>query len=124
MAGRSGVGSGAAAASGSAKTAPVVNTVVALSMSRLESLLSRMSGPAAYSAKTPRATLNVEKDITPLTTLQGCCHPVARGGPISFSSPLRWTRIIGGRKLKVHGGGGGAPGESILPTLVVSPDLW
>jgi hypothetical protein len=36
-------GSGAAAASGSAKTAPAASTVDALSMSRLESLLSRMS---------------------------------------------------------------------------------
>src|SRR5215831_255434 len=47
MAALGGVGSGAAAASGSAKTAPAASTVDALSMSRLESLLSRMFGPAA-----------------------------------------------------------------------------
>src|SRR5262245_17867975 len=47
MSGRSGVGSGEAAASGSAKTAPAASTVDALSMSRLESLISRMFGPAA-----------------------------------------------------------------------------
>src|SRR5262245_5887265 len=47
MTGRSGVGSGAAAAAGSAKTAPAASTVDALSISRLESLLSRMLGPAA-----------------------------------------------------------------------------
>src|SRR6476659_987275 len=46
MAALSGVGSGVAAASGSAKTAPAASTVDALSMSRLESLLSRMFGPA------------------------------------------------------------------------------
>src|SRR6516165_7145259 len=46
MAALGGVGSGAAAASGSAKTAPAASTVDALSMSRLESLLSRMFGPA------------------------------------------------------------------------------
>src|SRR5215475_4233377 len=74
MAGLSGVGSGAVAASGSAKTAPAASTVDALSMSRLESLLSRMFGPAPVdwmrphidcvhearnSAKTPRATLSL-----------------------------------------------------------------
>src|SRR6516225_11750070 len=48
MAGLSGVGSGTAAATGSAKMAPAASTVDALSMSRLESLLSRMFGPAAY----------------------------------------------------------------------------
>src|SRR5262249_20408812 len=42
------VGSGAAAASGSAKTAPAASTVDALSMSRLESLLSRLFDPAAF----------------------------------------------------------------------------
>ena len=45
MAALGGVGSGAAAASGSAKTL-AASTVDALSMSRLESLLSRMFGPA------------------------------------------------------------------------------
>src|SRR5262249_33423164 len=40
-----GVGSGAAALSGSGKTAAAASTVDALSMSRLESLLSRMFGP-------------------------------------------------------------------------------
>src|SRR5262245_55621080 len=48
MAALGGVGSGAAAASGSAKTAPAASTVDALSMSRLEGLLSRMFGPAAF----------------------------------------------------------------------------
>src|SRR5215831_13006030 len=47
MAALGGVGSGAAAASGSAKAAPAASTVDALSMSRLERLLSRMFGPAA-----------------------------------------------------------------------------
>jgi hypothetical protein len=46
MSGLSGVSSGAAAPSGSAKTALAASTVDALSMSRLESLLSRMFGPA------------------------------------------------------------------------------
>src|SRR5215831_2021539 len=46
MSALSGVGSGAVAASGSAKTAPAASAVDALSMSRLESLLSRMFGPA------------------------------------------------------------------------------
>src|SRR5262249_52038108 len=48
MAGLSGVGSGAAAAGVSAKTAPAASTVDALSMSRLESLLSRMFGPLVW----------------------------------------------------------------------------
>ena len=46
MSGLGGVSSGAAAASGSSKTAPAASTVDALSMSHLESLLSRMFGPA------------------------------------------------------------------------------
>src|SRR5215471_18238898 len=80
-----GVGSGAAAASGSAKTAPAASTVDALSMSRLESLLSRMFGPAAFGldatahlisspcwefGEAPRATVNAEQDTTPVTALQ------------------------------------------------------
>src|SRR5262245_56551450 len=94
MAGFSGVGSGAAGASGSAKTAPAASTVDALSMSRLESLLSRMFGHAACGLgatahlttfttlgirRNPAATLNAEKDTTPVTALHGCCHPIARG---------------------------------------------
>ncbi len=51
---------------------------------------------AGNSATTPRATLNAEKDTTPVTTLQGCWHPIARGGPTSLSSPLRWIRVMGG----------------------------
>src|SRR5262249_24025361 len=88
MAALSGVGSGAAAASGSAKTTPAASTVDALSISRLESLLARMSGPAACGLDAtahltaftagPRARVNAEKDTTLITTLQSCCHPIAR----------------------------------------------
>jgi hypothetical protein len=62
MAALSGVGSGAAAASGSAKTAPAASTVDALSMSRLESLLSRMFGPAPVNWMRPHV-------LTAFTTL-------------------------------------------------------
>ena len=62
MAALSGVGSGAAAASGSAKTSPAASTVDALSMSRLESLLSRMFGPAAFG-------LDASAHLTTFTTL-------------------------------------------------------
>jgi len=48
------------------------------------------------SAKAARATVNAEKDTTPGSVVQGCCHPVATGGPRIFSSPLRWIRVIGG----------------------------
>ena len=48
------------------------------------------------SGKAARATVNAEKDTTPVTVVQGYCHPVTTGGPKSFSSPLRWIRILGG----------------------------
>ena len=69
-------------------------TVDALSMSRLESLLSRMSvlplsigrdrtfdrvHGAGNSAKRPRGTLNAQKDTTPVTTLQGYCDSISGG---------------------------------------------
>src|SRR5262245_11966427 len=103
MAGRSGVGSGAAAASGSAKTASATITVDTLSMSRLESLLARMFGPAAFGwdetahltafttlgiRRKPRGTLNVEKDITPVTTLQGYRASISDGAILSSGTSL------------------------------------
>ena len=48
------------------------------------------------SAKAARATVNAEKDTTPVTVAQGCCHPVATGGPKTLSSALRWIRVKGG----------------------------
>ena len=48
------------------------------------------------SAKAARATVNAEKDTTPVTVVQGCCHPVTTGGPKTVSSPLRWIRVKGG----------------------------
>src|SRR5262245_18530100 len=72
MAALGGVGSGAAAASGSAKTAPAASTVDALSMSRLESLLSRMFGPAAFG-------LDATAHLTTFTML-GIRRSAARDG--------------------------------------------
>jgi hypothetical protein len=65
-------------------------------MSRLESLLSRMFGPAAFGldatvhlttftcwefGEAPRATVNAEQDTTPVTTLQTQSGPSRRGQP-------------------------------------------
>jgi hypothetical protein len=48
------------------------------------------------SANAARAAVNAEKDTTPVSVVQGCYHPVATGGPKTFSSPLRWTLVIRG----------------------------
>src|SRR5215475_6937504 len=95
MAGLIGVGAGAAAVSGSAKTAPAASAVDALSMSRLESLLSRMFGP-------PVSGLDATAHLTAFTTL-GSARAPPRATLNAETIPQPSPRCSSPRKVVVTG---------------------